>query len=212
MKSITLNQTLRNRIVFRAMKGVMENEMILARNKIKEVALEAFESTIPKDKLELLKKLGPEYALSLDEIVFMSPSRRHSIRVNVGSVLAPASMMYDRSVCLDERHYEALSKADGERQAIVVKIQEIESKVRSVVLSAKTVKQLIAIWPEVVEFIPKEVTNSGVSYPLAVTDIPSLNGMLAKSKKLEEAKAASSSEDGTYSAQVVAAINEEVTQ
>ena len=192
MKSVRLTDSLRQEIVAVAMKGAFETEMHAAMKALHDAGMAAYNAAYTEDEMAMMQKLGPKFLGTRERLRFAirkEGSGPGDDEIKPNSTVECPLMEYvpvpfqqaawgNAIITTNEAHANVMKAIDA-LDKVKEQVANLKREIRSVVGSVPTTKRLVEVWPEAINYLPKEdapPTN------LPAVQIEALNALLAKAK------------------------------
>lgn len=134
-------------------------------NDEKSFAYEIYDSYFTKEGLELLNTIPRYWFRFQTHVYFIHLGRSDNSKLTNPR---PDIRMVDGSRILSKEQSAAYSKLKSRRQELESKRGIAIQQARAVICSVSTSKALIAAWPEIAEFVPKDSDPPHITTALAI--------------------------------------------
>ncbi|KVH64452.1 hypothetical protein WS89_03990 [Burkholderia sp. MSMB1072] len=181
--NVKLSNHVRDQIIANAMKGAFEKEKKAVAKQLQDLAMACYRSQVSEEE-ETAARRAPVEFLTMSNAVTLNFRDENGSRIAYYSnVDLPKIVPFKRGggTFLNISNKSLVAKRDAYQRAhdeLEAKFDELRTSIRGMVYSATTVKKLLDIWPESVNFLPHNLEKPAPALPAVIaTD---LNNALKK--------------------------------
>ncbi|MGN8188598.1 Nmad5 family putative nucleotide modification protein [Burkholderia sp. 22088] len=181
--NVKLSNHVRDQIISNAMKGAFEKEKKAVAKQLQDLAMACYRSQVSAEE-EAAARRAPEEFLTLSNTITLAFRDENGSRTAYySSVDLPKIVPFKRGggtyLTISDKKLNAKKDAYEKAHAeLEEKFDELRNSIRGMVYSATTVKKLLDIWPESVNFLPANLEKPAPALPAVIaTD---LNNALKK--------------------------------
>lgn len=132
----------------------------------KAFADEIYDSYFTKEGLEFLNTIPRDWLRFQSHVTFTHLGRWENLKLTNAR---PDIRMVDGNRILSKEQSKSYSKLKSQRQELESKRGIAIQQARAVICSVSTSKALIAAWPEIAEFVPKDSDPPHITTALAIS-------------------------------------------
>jgi hypothetical protein len=181
--NVKLSNFARDTIVKSAIADAFKSESLAVKKRMSAFAMRCYRANVSAAQ-EAKARLAPEEFLNLTNSFSLNVYKGTRCLYEERNVEVAKAMPFHARVTTgyvkvsDDALYDEYTMIVAERDAIKENISELKGKVRQMVYSTTSLNKLIELWPEVIAFLPADLT-APKSY-LPATLAPDINSALKK--------------------------------
>lgn len=196
-KPVMLSNDLRKEIIDNAMKGAYEEDKKKCDEAARKLADQVYRSFVTAEQEDVMKSLPHGFFNTKEGVrvaFYIDLEDERQFRGCISHTLCfsdqkriPANLSYGHVTVTNAELYKQAAQLQKMRIEIENKEDYLYEQLKRLLLSAKTVKKLIEIWPEGKGFIPEEALNPAPTSDLPAVIVANVTSLLMQAKSKDDA-------------------------